>query len=293
MIISTDNSVIRNRFGDREAMRLIKEAGFDGIDYSFYDIMPDNDILALPDAQREELAYELRAYARELGLVFPQCHAELKYAFGSIEADPAHPMYRRVLRSIEYAGRMGIPQIVIHTARCPLDMPDAEADRINLEFMRSFLPYAEKAGVDIGVENLFKRVSDDRRFLGRQHTAEWMNRFVDALGDPRFKVCLDIGHAEICHSDAVGFIEGMSRDRLTMIHVQDTDFTDDRHWLPFQGKHDWAGITKALAGIGYAGAMNLEVLHFYEKFPDELIPSALRMAADTARHLAEMTEAER
>jgi hypothetical protein len=33
MIISTDNSVMRYAFGDKESIRMCKEAGFDGIDY--------------------------------------------------------------------------------------------------------------------------------------------------------------------------------------------------------------------------------------------------------------------
>lgn len=290
MIISTDNGTARNRFGDKEALRIIREAGFDGIDYTFYDIHPDNDILELSDGAREKLAYELRDEADRLGLVFPQCHAELRYALGTIEMTEEDPIYRRVVRSMEYAGRMGIPQIVIHSLRCPLDMPDEESDRYNREFMRSFLPYAEKFNVDIGVECLFKHDKEHQCFIGRHHTAEWMNRFVDSLGSDRFKVCLDIGHAEICSSDAAAFIRSMSPARMTMLHVQDTDFKNDRHWLPFTGKHNWEDITKALSEIGFSGAMNLEVLHYYEGFPDDLLPDAIRLAARAARKLADMTE---
>lgn len=291
MKTSTDNSVIRNLFGDAESVKMIRAAGFDGIDYTFYDIAPDNDILELPDGQREALAYELKDCAKAVGIEFPQCHAELKYAYGNIEIDPGHPMYRRVIRSMEYAARMEIPQVVIHTLRTPLDMPDEESDRINREFMLSFLPYAEKYGLVIGVENLFKHDKPNKRFIGRQHTAEWMNAFVDSLNSPLYKVCLDIGHAEICGSDSAKFIREMSSDRLTMLHVQDTDFKNDRHWIPFMGQHNWDDITSALAEKKFTGFMNLEVLHFYDKIPKELMPDALKLAAGIARKLADMTEA--
>ena len=48
MRISTDNGPIRNMFGDVKAVEMIAAAGFDGIDYTFYDISKENDILALP-----------------------------------------------------------------------------------------------------------------------------------------------------------------------------------------------------------------------------------------------------
>ena len=60
MIISTDNSVMRYAYGDKESIRMCKEAGFDGIDYSLFKMHPDNDILNLPDEERKALAYDLR-----------------------------------------------------------------------------------------------------------------------------------------------------------------------------------------------------------------------------------------
>ena len=38
MRISTDNGPIRNMFGDVKAVEMIAAAGFEGIDYTFYDI---------------------------------------------------------------------------------------------------------------------------------------------------------------------------------------------------------------------------------------------------------------
>gem|GEM_PF-4954589 len=39
--------------------------------------------------------------------------------------------------------------------------------------------------------------------------------------------------------------------------------------------------------------MNLEVLHFYDRFPPELFGSALKLAADTARYLASRVDEKR
>ena len=290
MKISTDNSAIRNVIGDVEALKAIRAAGFDGVDYTFYDMLPERDILALSDLEREKLAYTLRDTADKIGLEFSQCHAEMKYRYGQIEANENDPTYRRIIRCFEYAHRLGIPKMVIHTLRAPVGIDRAEIDRASFEFMRSFIPYAEKYGVTIGVENLFARVPETRRPVGRHHTAEWMNEFMDRLDSPCFEVCFDIGHATFCGKDPADFIRGMDAKRLTMLHVQDTDLVDDRHWLPMLGMNDWDSITNALGSIGYDGNINLEVLHFYDKFPKDLLPDALRLAAICARKLADMTE---
>ena len=68
MIISTDNSVLRYAFGDKESIRMCKEAGVDGIDYSLFKMQPENDILNLPDEERKALAYDLRNYAEKIGM---------------------------------------------------------------------------------------------------------------------------------------------------------------------------------------------------------------------------------
>jgi len=77
MLISTDNGPIRNRFGDVRSTQMIADAGFDGIDYTFYDIDPENDILALSAADRRALADDVLACAKNAGICFPQSHAPL------------------------------------------------------------------------------------------------------------------------------------------------------------------------------------------------------------------------
>ena len=292
MKISTSNQLIRVRVGDIPALRMIREAGFDGIDYGFFDMSPDNDILELPDVERERLAYEIRNEAEKLGLSFPQSHAELKYGWGAwaIKIDEEDWAYRRILRGMEYASRIGCRQIVIHTVRCPKEMPQEEIDRFNTEFMRSFIPYAERWDLLIGIENLFRREAEKGVFSGRQHTAESMNRFVDGLGSDRFRVCVDTGHAALCRTKPEDLIRGLSPDRLTMLHIQDNDLTDDRHLLPYLGELEWKPVTDALREIGYRGSLNFEALKWMKKFPTELFPAALRLLAETARLMADEIE---
>lgn len=293
MIISTDNSVMRYAFGDKESIRMCKEAGFDGIDYSLFKMKPDNDILNLPDGERQACAYELRNYAEKIGISFPQAHAdfELKYGEGK-----DHIHYHNLLRSLEFASWMGIKQIVVHTVKngIPED-EDFDVLAYNRPFFSELIPIAEKLDLKIGMENLFrKKPNGNFNYVGVLGTAEEMNAYRDSFDTDVFVTCVDIGHAAIVGVDPAEFIRGMSKDKLTMLHVQDTDFKSDKHWLPYMGKHDWDSITSALAEIGFDSNFNLEVLHFYDRFKDhDLMQSSLCHAAKVARFLADEVEAKK
>ena len=293
MIISTDNSVMRYAFGDKESIRMCKEAGFDGIDYSLFKMQPDNDILHLPDEERKALAYELRNYAEKIGISLPQAHSDFETRYGEI-GNSVH--YDNLLRSLEFASWMGIPQIVVHTVK--YGIPDDETFDVyeyNRPFFGDLIPIAEKLNLKIGMENLFiKKPNGNFNYVGVLGTPEEMNSYRDSFNSDVFVTCFDVGHAAVVGVDPAEFIRGMSKDKLTMLHVQDTDFKGDRHWLPYMGKHDWDSITSALAEIGYEGNMNLEVLHYYDRFPTkELIRSSLCHAAKVARHLADEVEAKK
>ena len=293
MIISTDNSVMRYAFGDKESIRMCKEAGFDGIDYSLFKMKPDNDILHLPDEERKALAYDLRNYAEKIGISFPQAHSDFETRYGEI-GNSVH--YDNLLRSLEFASWMGIPQIVVHTVKYGIpEDDDFDVYEYNRPFFTDLIPIAEKLNLKIGMENLFiKKPNGNFNYVGVLGTPEEMNSYRDSFNSDVFVTCCDIGHAAVVGVDPAEFIRGMSKDKLTMLHVQDTDFKGDRHWLPYMGKHDWNSITSALAEIGYEGNMNLEVLHYYDRFPTkDLIQSSLCHAAKVARHLADEVEAKK
>ncbi len=289
MYISTDNGIIRKQFGDLKAAQLIHEAGFDGIDYTFYEMemVPEQDIFELTAAEWRRLADEVYDYAKSVGLSFPQAHAPYLY---TLAEDRSGKHFQDVLKSFEFCARIHCPQMVIHTLKFPLTTAREDVDRINADYLCSFLPYAEEYDVNIGVENLFVFDSKRRRYCSQHGTPEEMNAFLDRLDHPRFVSCCDVGHCALTGCEPEDFIAGMSSQRLTMLHVQDLDYVDDRHYLPYQGMLNWEGITSALAKIGFEGPMNLEVLHFYDRFPRELLPEALRLAAVTARQLADLVE---
>jgi len=81
------------------------------------------------------------------------------------------------------------------------------------------------------------------------------------------------------------FIRRMNPTLLKALHVHDTDFVNDCHALPYLQRQNWDEIMRALAQVDYQGDLNLEVLLYTERFPDELVVPALRFAENIGRYL--------
>lgn len=73
MKISTQTGSFMKHFSDREIVDILKDAGFDAIDYSFFDAARCNPDIS--DSQHKERFTELREYAEDKGLYFNQSHA--------------------------------------------------------------------------------------------------------------------------------------------------------------------------------------------------------------------------
>lgn len=71
-------------------------------------------------------------------------------------------------------------------------------------------------------------------------------------------LCLDTGHAYMSGLDPAAEAR-IAGERLMALHLQDTDGVEDRHWMPGQGKVNWAQLYAALTTMGFDGAWTFEV----------------------------------
>ncbi len=274
-------------YGIREALRMMKEAGFDAADLTLDKINPDDDLLHRPDMR--EFAQSLKEYAAEIGIGFAQAHAPFKVVYGDA-FDTSCPAYDDIVRALELCGILGIPQVVVHAIKTPREDITVDYKEYNRRYYLSLLPYCEKFGVKIAVENLFWKDKLRDCYYGIFPTPREMTEFVDSLGSPYFVVCCDLGHAAITGLAPEIYISGMENRLLTSLHVQDTDFKGDRHVLPYMGKQDWDAVCRALAEIDYRGDFSFEILHYIDKYPPELIPAALEFAVKVGRALIARVE---
>ncbi|MBO5294175.1 MAG: sugar phosphate isomerase/epimerase [Clostridia bacterium] len=280
MKLSIDNGMLIARFGVFESARMIKEAGFDCVDMTYYTVPVDSPLL---DDGYREYAIKLKEYFDELGLECNQAHAPFVFAYGD-RFTLEDPHYRAIVRSVESAAILGAKVIVVHSVgRRQRD--DVLFDRAyNLDYYRSLIPYCEKFGIRIAVENLFE-YGRNGKFVGRLSTPEELSKFVSELDSPCFCACLDTGHASLTGVKPEDFVAGMRADLLQVLHVHDGDYLGDRHTLPYMMNFDWEKIMGALKKIGYDGELTFEILNYFRNIPKELIPEALRFAEKTGRYL--------
>jgi len=283
MKLIVENHYLRKIFGDREAIRIIAEAGFDGMDFSFFKLDENDDILKKPNIK--EYALSLKEYAKSLGVKFAQAHAPLTHAYDDKSDFEEH--FAEIVKSMEIASYLDVPVIIVHSIKCPKNI---DFDDVNRKFYGRLAPYCEKFNIRIGVENLFMRDKVRECFVGQQGTPKEITAFVNTLDKKYFTVCLDTGHAALTGCEPQDFIRGMNSELLTALHIQDNDYKNDRHWLPYSGKLDWNEITSALAEIGYKGNLTLEIMHFIDRYPDDLQPMALTFACQVGRKLIKLIE---
>lgn len=269
---------LRDRFGDREAIRMIKEAGFDGYDYSMFHMLSTKEEIGSDGY----LAYAkgLRAYADSIGMPCLQAHAPFRGLKNAEEVKEFLPYLRR---SVEIACVLGCPILIIHPAN------NYTAEQNYEQIYRPLLPLAKECGVKIATENMWNYDEQNKiAYPAACGSCEDFCRHVDIANDAALGACLDIGHAEMPSAPgAAALIRALGPDRLIALHVHDNDRLNDLHILPFstEGRIAWRPIIDALREIGYRGNFTLEAsIKVYRRYPNELLPAVLRFAAEIGRY---------
>lgn len=75
---------------------------------------------------------------------------------------------------------------------------------------------------------------------------------MQAVGSPRLKVNLDVGHAQITDDNPAATIRRLGQN-LVHLHLEDIRERVHRHLLFGEGNIDFAAIRQALADVGYQG----------------------------------------
>ena len=269
MKISIESFPFRLKFGEEKALEMIKKAGFDGIDYSF-NALGNGTAIDLNNHIAKAKAVKKLLDTLELSCL--QAHAPFNLKYGA-EFSLNDKDYSDIVRSLEFASEIGVKQVVVHSIKMPENMDFFD---YNFEFYKSLEPYAKNCGVQIAVENLVNSI------FWRPNR---LSQFIRLLDSPVFCACVDMGHAELMGIPPEEFVLGMDKEIVKCIHIQDTDGKVDRHWIPYQGVQNWENIIKALAEYGYDGEMNMEVIHSFDKLPEELYFPLLCYTAQVGKAL--------
>ncbi len=178
--------------------------------------------------------------------------------------------FGEILRRV---GDAGIGTAVIHPSGEP-NAPEIRAEIMKnaKEGLAALAAVAAENGVVLAVEDL------PRTCLGNSSS-----EILDLISaDERLRVCFDTNH--LLGEDIPTFMRAVG-SKIHTVHISDCDFIDERHWLPGEGKIDWATVMKVFDEIGYAGPFIYEVSFGAPKTLER--PRALT-AEDFARNAGEL-----
>ena len=277
-----------SKFGDLEGLELIKKAGFDCVDMSYY--WQEEGSALLGEGYRE-YALQLRSYLDELGLTCTQAHAPFDVKYGE-EFDLSNPHYLAVTRAIESASVLGARAIVVHTIGYKKDARICFDRAYNVAYFKSHMPLCEKFNINVAVENLCDFDDKRKHARGRLGTPSELCEFIRELDSPYFVACVDVGHAAMSGNEPEEFLAGMDATLLQALHIQDGNYREDSHTVPYLGAFNWTEIMKTLKKKGYEGELTFEIVKYLKGIPKELTFDALCFAEKVGRHLISIFDGE-
>lgn len=283
MKLVNQTETIAKRLGDETAVRMICEAGFDGIDFSMFKMKNDDDVLNSSGYKKH--VEELKKIASAYGVTFEQAHAPFPSCKEN-DAEYSAMIFERIKRALEIAGMLDAKICVVH----PTQFSSLQFER-NMELYHKLEPYAAEYGVKIALENMWGWDNVNNKIVPNVcSVASEFNYYVDALSPDNFTACLDLGHCGLVGEDAASMIREMGHDRLGCLHIHDNDFVHDSHTLPYNSDMDWDSILRALGEIDYKGNFTYEADYFLDRFPDDLLHSCERFMHDVGRSMMKKIE---
>lgn len=286
MLISTEIHSTANLVGEEKAIECLAKAGFDAWDFSMFKMVRydwenkrllDNDHpLIGPDYL--SFARHLRKIGEDNGIHCNQSHAPFPVKLPIVRSN-------YLKRAIECTAEAGGKICIIHPDN------DKSAEE-NAEMYWELLPFAKDHGVKIATENMWNWDKTlDQASPAACSSPEDFVKHLEAVNDPSFVACLDLGHAEMrgLGTTAPEMIHALG-SHLQALHIHDNDQWHDSHNIPFSMNINFESIVKALKEINYCGYFTLECDQYYNRAgytADNVLEGAQNLAT-AARRLGGM-----
>lgn len=290
MKLSINIGNIMSVYSLEQAVDIYKAAGFTAMDYSVMGMIHDADPMNGDDYL--ELARNVRRIADEKDFPVNQTHAP--FAFKAAYWDDPELFenitFPRITRALEISGIIGAKTMIVHPIHhTPYHKHEEELFERNMAYYRRLIPYAEKAGVKVAVENMWQH-DPLRKHIVADTCSDPVEfaRYIDTLNSEWITACLDVGHVCLPLTDTTvaDAIRTLGHDRLGALHIHDNDYRGDQHVLPYLGRLDWMDIARALGEIDYQGDFTYEVNGALIVGKDEgLVPISAKFMADVGKHI--------
>ncbi len=297
MLLSINTSCLEKKFGLIKTIDIFAEAGFDAIDLSLSASVGDKDGFFAGDDYLTK-AKDVKEYVLSKGMCVNQSHAYFPTSFD--DEEKTKKAFEYVVKGMEIAAAVGAKAIVVH-AKCHLNYSvygnPEKMKEANLDFYRSLIPYAERFGIKIAIENLFQWKNAVGPILGRCDIStcsrpEEHIDYIDSLNSEYVVACVDVGHANLVGQSPSGVLRALG-DRVKCLHLHDNDSRLDTHMIPLTpnlNTIDWESICKTLADIGYDGDFTFETDGSYQKCNEYTVRALAKYNHDVGRYLIDRIE---
>jgi len=255
------------------------------VGYRFADFTPE-----YKAAEWETIAEEQCQTLEKYGITVEQTHAPFnRYgSYGSMEE-----FFLLFHRSFVTSAMSKAKYVVVHADeyRTTDHYDPKEIVEYTYGYLAPEVEYAKAHGMQVAIENLFEdaahpTIDGKSRFTSR---VEEIQMLLERFHDPAVCVCWDFGHGS-CSYTPENSLEALKKvgEQVRCTHVHDNYYGKDLHLLPFTGKIPWEEHMTYLKGIGYAGKLSFEFV--YDRMPDALLPTWMKMTYETGKYLCSLAE---
>lgn len=286
MLISTQSSVLSRRLGCERTIEVLKNAGFDAIDFSSYGV---NDILN--DPSYKDYAKKLKKIADDNGIFFNQSHAPFPTSF--FEEDKNRDIFDKIVKSLEFASILGAKNIIVHPKQ-HLTYVEGDNARIlrdmNVKFYTSLIPYCKDLNITVCLENMYQIDKNRNVTPSTCSSIKEFKEYLDLIDSPYIAACLDTGHANMVEEDIPAFIKALG-EKLVALHVHEAQGNWDFHRVPYViGNIKWTEVINALKEINYKGNLTFEADNTLLRMPDDLLEPTAHFMAEIGKSMAKQFE---
>lgn len=304
MKISTQSQKLTGQYGIREAYRMIREAGFEAIDWNidtewnFKEVTAAEKLegLCIFEKSQAEIdahfAKELAAI-RENGLEITQAHAPFG-CYAPRRPDILEYAISIYKNMILFLDRVGCKYVVIHgiSKQELMEETQEEIDALNRHLYESLIPTLQQTKqITVCLENLFSSNLKLARGYWEGHCSdphlacELIDSLNEKAGKKCFGLCLDIGHLNLLRKPMHSYVPIVG-DRIVCLHIHDNLQNADSHMMPYAGSTWWKYFLEEMKKIGYAGDLSFETFAQLDqkRLPPELAPAFLSAIADIGKY---------
>lgn len=266
--IGISTSKLQFAYGDKEAIRIAKEAGANTIDFFTHhlSVADPQSIYSKKDEHIIRYFTELYEYAKKQGIEIAQTHGRGRVCMNNPELD--RECLENARRDLLVASVLKAPVCVMHGGNISEFGTDVDPEYIHKSVYEAFnkvLVWAKEYNVKIATETtgFMDSCNAPDFFADVRELKKCFDRIADEGNNAEFfSVCVDTGHtntAQRFDNPGVGDAIRMLGRNISCLHLHDNNGLHDQHLPLYAGNIDWDDVFDALDEVDYNGVYNLEI----------------------------------